>query len=47
MTKKEFYIIAIIVIFTYLSILFQVNLKNFVASQDGEQGVTFNFNAYR
>jgi len=33
MTKKEFYLIAIIVIYTYLAIIFQINLKNFIALQ--------------
>jgi len=29
--KKEFYIIGIIVVYTYLSIVFQINLKNFIS----------------
>ena len=31
MTKKEFYIVAFIVVYTYLAIIFQVNVKNFIA----------------
>jgi len=31
MTKKEFYLIAIIVVYTYLAILFQINVKNFIS----------------
>ncbi len=31
MTKKEFYLISIIVIYTYLAIMFQLNLKNFIS----------------
>ena len=44
MSRKEFYLIAVIVIYTYLAIIFQVNLKNFVVDKDlhGENGLTFN-----
>lgn len=31
MTKKEFYLISIIVIYTYLAIIFQLNVKNFIS----------------
>lgn len=43
MSRKEFYITAIIVVFTYLSILFQINLKNFIAAEKNPaHKVTFN-----
>ncbi len=45
MTKREFYLIAIIVIFTYLAIIFQVNLNNFVAAESGNEN-NFIFNAF-
>jgi hypothetical protein len=33
MTKKEFYIIALIVIYTYLVIVFHINLNNLISSE--------------
>lgn len=46
MNKKEFYIIAIIVIFCYLAIIFQVNYKKVVSSESGENINPLDFNAF-
>jgi hypothetical protein len=46
MTKKEFYIVAFIVIYTYLAIIFQINVKNFIALQRGEP-TKVSFNAFK
>jgi hypothetical protein len=35
MTKKEFYVTAVIVIFCYLSLVFQINLKNLTYAEKG------------
>ncbi len=47
MTKKEFYIIALIVIYTYLAIIFQINLKNFMAWQEDPEDNEVTFNAFQ
>lgn len=46
MNKKEFYLIAIIVIYTYLSLIFQVNLRNYVALEKNQRN-NITFNAFR
>ena len=46
MNKKEFYLLVVIVIFTYLAIIFQVNLKNFATAESDNDFGNFNFNAY-
>ena len=33
MTKKEFYLVAVIVIYMYLAFIFHINLKNFINFQ--------------
>ncbi len=33
MNKKEFYLVAVIVMYIYLAFIFQVNLKNFLNMQ--------------
>lgn len=43
MTKKEFYLIAVIVIYTYFAIIFQVNIKAFMNSgKEDQPKITFN-----
>ena len=43
MTKKEFYIVALIVVYTYLAIIFQINLKNLNFHENGsESKLSFN-----
>lgn len=34
MTKKEFYLVAVIAVYIYLAFVFQINLKNFVKFQE-------------
>jgi len=47
MTKKEFYIIALIVIYTYLAIIFQINLKNLLSFEKSpDRNVKTSFNAF-
>jgi len=47
MTKKEFYLIALIVIFTYLAIIFQINYKNFIVAEKDGNSENMEFNAFR
>lgn len=47
MTKKEFYIVALIVIYTYLAIIFQINLKNVLSlEKNPDKNVKISFNAF-
>jgi hypothetical protein len=45
MTKKEFYLIALIVVFCYFSIMFQINLKQLTCAEKG-LSVEFLYNAF-
>lgn len=47
MTKREFYVISFIVIYTYFALLFHISIKNFISAMDatspGEKSeITFN-----
>lgn len=43
MTRKEFYLIAIIVIYTYLAIIFQLSVKNFISMEKNPHAkISFN-----
>lgn len=46
MTKKEFYIIILIVVYTYFVIIFQINVNNFIASQKNPNNNKMSFNAF-
>ncbi|MFA6989684.1 MAG: hypothetical protein WC197_06410 [Candidatus Gastranaerophilaceae bacterium] len=45
MTKKEFYLAAIIVIFCYLSLMFQINFKSLTYTEKGISS-EFLYNAF-
>ncbi len=43
MTKKEFYLIALVALYTYLLIIFQINLTNYIAFKKNPNAkITFN-----
>jgi len=47
MTKKEFYIVALIVIYTYFAIIFQINLKNLLSFEKyPSKNIKISFNAF-
>lgn len=46
MTKKEFYLVALIVVYTYIAIIFHVNVKNFIAKQSNPDDNRITFNAF-
>jgi|GEM_PF-3078900 len=47
MTKKEFYIVALIVIYTYLAIIFQINLRNLIVQERSPgKNIEISFNAF-
>jgi len=48
MSRKEFFIVAFIVVYTYLAIIFQINLKNFLSHHENRNDNNqISFNAFR
>lgn len=45
MNKKEFYLVAVVVVFIYLAFIFQVNLNNFINFQKNPYA-EFSFNIF-
>ncbi|MEI7473654.1 MAG: hypothetical protein WCK67_02655 [bacterium] len=46
MNRKEFLLTGLLVIYTYLAIIFQVNLNNLITWQDKNPKAPFSFNAF-
>ena len=46
MTKKEFYLVALIVIYTYLAVIFQINLRNINYHENKPVSIS-TFNVFR
>ena len=45
MTQKEFFFIAVVIIYMYLALIFHINLKNFITFQKNSYA-KFSFNIF-